>query len=272
MPPPIATTVPSPPPTPPPRAAEEIVVDQRFEGRVAVVTGGASGIGLAIATRFAAEGARVVLVDYNRAGLDAAVPVVRDAGASDVLAQLCDVSDEPQVQATIAAVLKAFGRFDVLVNNAGLMQFKALEEFTGADWLKVLGVDLLGAFFFTKQAFLHMGEGGAIVNVASIHAVETTPQVASYAAAKAALLSLNRSTAIEGKPRGIRANAILPGAVDTPMLRENPNVKSGVEKLDERFIGRPEDIAALVAYLASDDARFVQGAEIRADGGRLDRL
>jgi NAD(P)-dependent dehydrogenase (short-subunit alcohol dehydrogenase family) len=247
-------------------------MERRFEGRVALVTGGASGIGLAIANRFAAEGARVVVVDYNPPGLDAAVPLLHAAGAADVLPQLCDVSDETQVERTVAEVMQRFGRFDVLVNNAGLMQFKPLEQFTGADWLKVLGVDLLGAFFFTKQAFLHMGNGGAIVNVASIHAVETTPQVASYAAAKAALLSLNRSTAIEGKERGIRANAILPGAVDTPMLRENPNVKSGVEKLDERFIGRPDDIAALVAYLASDDARFVQGAEVRADGGRLDRL
>jgi NAD(P)-dependent dehydrogenase (short-subunit alcohol dehydrogenase family) len=245
---------------------------KRFDGRVAVVTGGASGIGLAIAKRFAAEAARVVIVDYNQAGLDAVMPLVRDAGATETLALLCDVSDEQQVRATVEAVMARLGRFDVLVNNAGLMQFKPLEQYTGADWLKVLSVDLLGAFFFTKQAFLHMGDGGAIVNVASIHAVETTPQVASYAAAKAALLSLSRSTAIEGKPRGIRANAILPGAVDTPMLRENPNVRSGVEKLDERYIGRPEDIAALVAYLASDDARFVQGAEIRADGGRLDRL
>jgi NAD(P)-dependent dehydrogenase (short-subunit alcohol dehydrogenase family) len=245
---------------------------KRFDGRVAVVTGGASGIGLAIAKRFAAEAARVVIVDYNQAGLDAVMPLVRDAGATETLALLCDVSDEQQVRATVEAVMARLGRFDVLVNNTGLMQFKPLEQYTGADWLKVLSVDLLGAFFFTKQAFLHMGDGGAIVNVASIHAVETTPQVASYAAAKAALLSLSRSTAIEGKPRGIRANAILPGAVDTPMLRENPNVRSGVEKLDERYIGRPEDIAALVAYLASDDARFVQGAEIRADGGRLDRL
>ena len=136
----------------------------------------------------------------------------------------------------------------------------------------MLGVDLLGAFFFTKQAFLHMQAGGAIVNVSSIHAVETTPQVAPYAAAKAALLSLTRSTSLEGRPKGMRANVVLPGAIDTPMLWENPNIKSGVERMDERDVGRPEDVAALVAYLASDDARFVQGAEVRVDGGRLDRL
>ncbi|WP_133500733.1 SDR family NAD(P)-dependent oxidoreductase [Cognatilysobacter terrigena] len=247
-------------------------MERRFENRVALVTGGASGIGLAICKRFAAEGARVVLVDYNQANLDAAAPQVHDAGAPDVMASLCDVSVEAQVEATVTSVLDRFGRIDVIVNNAGLMQFKALEDLTGDDWLRVLGVDLVGAFFFTKQAFLHMKDGGAIVNVSSIHAVETTPHVANYAAAKAALVSLTRSTVLEGKARGIRANVILPGAIDTPMLRENPNVKSGLETLDDRDIGKPEDVAALVAYLASDDARFVQGAEVRVDGGRLDRL
>ncbi|MGY3266119.1 SDR family NAD(P)-dependent oxidoreductase [Lysobacter sp. HA35] len=247
-------------------------MDRRFENKVALVTGGASGIGLAICKRLASEGARVVIVDYNQANLDHAEPEVRTAGAADVLTSLCDVSVEAQVEATVKATLDRFGRFDVLVNNAGLMQFKPLEELTGDDWLRVLGVDLLGAFFFTKQAFLHMGTGGAIVNVSSIHAVETTPHVANYAAAKAALVSLTRSTSLESKPRGLRANVILPGAIDTPMLRENPNVKSGVETIDENDVGKPEDVAALVAYLASDDARFVQGAEVRVDGGRLDRL
>src|SRR5262249_42088724 len=120
--------------------------------------------------------------------------------------------------------------------------------------------------------FLAMQAGGAIVNVSSIHAEETTPLVASYAAAKAALLSLTRSGALEGKPKGIRVNAILPGAVDTPMLWNNPNVASGAEAVDRAFVGRPEDVAAVSAYLASADAAFVQGAAVRVDGGRLDRL
>jgi NAD(P)-dependent dehydrogenase (short-subunit alcohol dehydrogenase family) len=244
----------------------------RFQNKVVLITGGASGIGLAAAKRFASEGARVVLADYNQANLDAAVPEVQAAGAPAVLASLCNVSVEAQVAATVAATLAKFGRLDAVVNNAGLMQFKALEELTGDDWLRVLNVDLLGAFYFTKQAFLHMKPGGSIVNVASIHAIETSPLVAPYAAAKAAMLSLTRSSSLEGKPKGIRTNVVLPGAIDTPMLWENPNIKSGVEVINKADVGKPEDVAALIAYLASDDAAFVQGAEVRVDGGRLDRL
>ena len=176
------------------------------------------------------------------------------------------------MEVIVTEALKRFGRLDVVVNNAGLIEFKPLEELTGADWLRTLNVDLLGAFYFTKQAFLHMKPGGAIVNVASIHAVETSPLVAPYAAAKAAMLSLTRSSSLEGKPKGIRTNVVLPGAIDTPMLWENPNIKSGVETLDKADVGRPEDVAAAIAYLASDDAKFVQGAEMRVDGGRLDKL
>ena len=244
----------------------------RFQDKVVIITGGASGIGLAVAQRLASEGARIVLADYNEANLAAAVPVVQAAGAPDVWGSLCNVSVEVQVEATVAETLARFGRLDVVVNNAGLMQFKPLEELTGDDWLRILGVDLLGAFYFTKQAFLHMRRGGSIVNVASIHALETSPLVAPYAAAKAAMLSLTRSSTLEGKAKGIRTNVILPGAIDTPMLWENPNVKSGVEIIDKADVGRPEDVAAVIAYLASDDAAFVQGAEVRVDGGRLDRL
>ena len=236
------------------------------------MTGGASGIGLAVAKRLASEGARVVLADLNQDNLTKALPEVKAAGAPDVWGSVCNVAIEDQVAATVSGTLTRFGRLDVVVNNAGLMQFKALEELTGDDWLRILTVDLLGAFYFTKQAFLHMKPGGTIVNVASIHALETEPLVAPYAAAKAAVLSLTRSSALEGKPKGLRINAVLPGAIDTPMRWDNPNVKSGVEKIDRADVGKPEDVAATIAYLASDDAAFVQGAEVRVDGGRLDRL
>jgi NAD(P)-dependent dehydrogenase (short-subunit alcohol dehydrogenase family) len=173
----------------------------------------------------------------------------------------------------VGAAIERFGRIDVIVNNAGLMTFKTLAEFTGDDWLKVLRVDLLGAAFFTRQGFLHFGEkGGAIVNIASVHAVETSANAAPYSAAKAALLSLTRTTSIEGRDVNIRANAILPGAIDTPMLWENPNVKSGAETIHKRDVGTPEDIAAAVAFLASDDAKFITGTTLAVDGGRLARL
>ena len=217
-----------------------------------------------------------MVASLGNSSIDGAVDEVRKAGAPDALGCPCDVSHEAQVEAAAKACVDRFGRLDVVVNNAGLMTFKALQDFTEDDWLKVLKVDLLGAMHFTRQAFSLMGQGGAsggaIVNVASVHAVMTTANVAPYAAAKAAVLSLTRSTAIEGKAKGIRANAILPGAIDTPMLWTNPNLKSGAEKLDPKDVGKPENIAAAAAFLASDDAAFVTGASLAVDGGRLAHL
>ena len=244
----------------------------RFSERVVIVTGGASGIGLATAKRFGSEGARVVIADLHQEKADAAANDLRRAGAPDAFGFACNVAEEPQVAAAVAKTIERFGRLDVVVNNAGLMVFCPLEKLTTDDWLGVLRVDLLGAFYFTKQAFLKMKAGGAIVNVSSVHAIETEPLVAPYAAAKSALVSLTRSASLEGKPKGIRVNCVLPGAVDTPMLWDNPNVKSGQEKIEQHDVGKPEDIAAVIAYLASDDAAFVQGAQVRIDGGRLDHL
>ena len=244
----------------------------RFTNRVCIITGAASGIGLATAKRFGHEGARVVIADLDSKKAEAAVAEVVSAGAPDAFGSACDVANEDDVQETVSKTLERFQQIDVIVNNAGLMSFKPLEQLEGDDWLSILKVDLIGAFYFTKQAFLHMHAGGAIVNVSSIHAEETQPLVAPYAAAKTALLSLTRSASLEGKPKGIRVNAVLPGAIDTPMLWNNPNVKSGEEKIIAGDVGQPDDVAAVIAFLASDDARFIQGAAIRVDGGRLDRL
>ncbi|TFW28650.1 SDR family NAD(P)-dependent oxidoreductase [Massilia horti] len=244
----------------------------RFTGKAAIVTGAASGIGLAVATRLANEGANVVLADIDANGIATLEQQLLAAGCQGVFCSPCDVSDEDQVQRAVDAAIGRFGRLDIVVNNAGIMVFKPIELQTKDDWLRVLGVDLLGAFFFTKHAFRAMTHGGAIVNVSSVHAVETEPLIAPYAAAKTALVSLTRSAALEGKPKGIRVNAVLPGAIDTDMLWSNPNVKSGQEKIATNDVGKAEDVAAAILYLASDDAAFVQGAMLRVDGGRLDRL
>jgi NAD(P)-dependent dehydrogenase (short-subunit alcohol dehydrogenase family) len=245
---------------------------KRFKGKAAIVTGATGGIGLEICKRLGAEGARVVAAALRQDALDDAARQTKAAGAPDAFGVVCDVSDAAAVEAAAKACVERFGRLDVVVNNAGLMTFKALEDFTQDDWLGVLMVDLMGAVHFTRQAFHRMAQGGAIVNIASVHAVMTTPNVAPYAASKAALLSLTRSAAIEGKARGIRANVILPGAIDTPMLWSNPNLKSGAEKLDPKDVGKPADIAAATAFLASDDAAFVTGATLAVDGGRLAQL
>jgi NAD(P)-dependent dehydrogenase (short-subunit alcohol dehydrogenase family) len=244
----------------------------RFDNKTVIVTGGASGIGLATARRFGSEGARVVIADLDATRAATAAAQVKQDGAPDAWACECNVADESQVIACVNSTMERGRTLDVIVNNAGLMTFKAITDLTADDWKGVLGVDLMGAFFFVKQAFLHMTRGGAVVNIASIHAIETEPFVAPYAAAKAALVSFTRSAALEGRARGIRVNAILPGAVDTPMLWNNPNVSAGIERVDKSFVGRADDIAAAVAFLASSDAGFIQGAALVVDGGRIDRL
>jgi len=241
--------------------------DGRFKGKVAIVTGASGGIGSAVCARLAEEGARLVLVDRDppKAGIPAESADVWSAPPTDV-------GHEDEVAAVFDGALERFGRIDHIVNNAAVMTFKPIEALTREDWYRVLDVNLLGAAYFTRHAFTAMRPGGSIVNVASVHAIQTSPLAAPYAAAKAALCSLTRTAAIEGKPKGIRVNAILPGAVDTPMLWDNPNVKSGAEQIAPAYVGAPADIAAAVAFLLSDDAAFVTGAGLVADGGGLASL
>lgn len=236
-----------------------------FAGKVAIVTGAAGGIGQAIARAFAENGAALALIDRSADAIDC-------DGLGQVAAIGCDVGDTAQVDSAVADTLDTFGRFDILVNVAGIMIFKPIEDLNAADWQQVLAVNLVAPALFTGHALSHMPAGGAIVNVASVHARRTTTLVASYAASKAGLVSLTRSTAIEGRARGIRCNAILPGAIDTPMLHDSPAIRSGAEILDPADIGLPQDIAALARFLASDEARFITGAEMVADAGRMARL
>lgn len=244
----------------------------RFQDRVAIVTGAAGGIGRATVIRLAQEGCRVIASVRRPDDCKELVEAAKAAGAPDAAVVGCDVSVEAQVEACCEAAMSRWGRLDAVVNNAGLMTFGPIVELTEDDWLKVLRVDLVGCAHFTKHAFKRMKPGGAIVNVASIHAVMTSADAAPYAAAKAGAVSLSRTAAIEGKPLGVRVNALLPGAVDTPMLWDNPNIKSGAEKIDPSDVGKPEDIAAAIAFLASDDAAFVTGTALVVDGGRLAKL
>ena len=234
-----------------------------FTGRTVLITGAAGGIGWAAAKAFAEEGASLVLADLGSfTGRDL-------AGAVTVS---CDVSKESEVEAACQLAIDRFGSLDIIVNVAGLMIFRPIEELTEQDWQRVTGVNLLSVAYFTKHGFLRMKPGSAIVNVSSVHAVQTTPMVASYAAAKAGMLALTRAAAIEGKPKGIRCNAVLPGAIDTPMLWSNPNIKSGAETIDPADVGKPEELAAAIRFLASAEASFITGASLAVDGGRLAQL
>lgn len=244
----------------------------RFKDKVIIVTGAAGGIGHACAQRFAREGGSLILVDRAVDRADTACRDLEQLGAPKVVLAKCDVSREAEVSGICDLAIEAFGRIDVIVNVAGAMIYKPIEELTGDDWRQSFDVNLMGAVYFTREAFRRMKTGGAIVNVSSVHAHQTSANVAPYAAAKAALCSLTRSASIEGKAQGLRANAVLPGAIDTPMLWASPNIQSGAEVLSADDVGRPEHIAAAVAFLASDEAAFVTGSSLLADGGRLAKL
>lgn len=226
-------------------------------GRTVLITGAGGGIGRAAARIFAADGASLVLADLH---------------APDSNMIRCDVSKEKDVEAACQTAIDRFGRLDVIVNVAGMMIFKPIEELTEQDWLQSISVNLLSVGYFTKHGFLRMKPGSSIVNVSSVHAVQSTPMVSSYAAAKAGMLALTRAAAIEGKSKGIRCNAVLPGAVDTPMLWSNPNIKSGAETIDPADVGKPEEVAAAIRFLASSEASFITGASLAVDGGRLAQL
>lgn len=232
-------------------------------GKVAFVTGAAGGIGGAVARAFAAAGARLALVDR------AAPAAPTDP---DMAWFACDLGDADAVAAAWDGALARFGTIDILVNVAGIMIFKPIEDQDADDWRRLLAVNLIAPALLTGCALRAMAPGGSIVNVASVHGRRTTALVASYAASKAALISLTRSTAIEARDRGIRCNAILPGAIDTPLLHASPAIRSGAEVIDQADIGRPEDVAALALFLASDEAGFITGEDIVADGGRMGRL
>lgn len=242
----------------------------RFTNKTCIVTGGGSGIGRATCMQMAAEGGRVIVADLDLATAQSTVDAIRAAGGTAVAAQ-CDVGNSAQVQAVIAKALTTYKTLDVIVNDAARMTFTPIVDIAEADFFGVLATNLGSVFLFSKHGASHMPPGAAIVNVTSVHAFATTPNVVPYASSKGAIEAFTRGFALEMQARKIRINAVAPGSVDTPMLWDNPNVRSGVEK-PSGAIGKPEDLAEAICFLASDDARFVNGATLLVDGGKLAAL
>ncbi len=242
----------------------------RFAHKVCIVTGGGSGIGRATCNRLAEEHGRVVVVDLNEEHGNQTVESLRSAGSEAIFAK-ADVSQSREVQAAVDAVVTRWGEVHVLVNNAAMMTFKNVVDLSESDWDHVLGVNLKSVFLFCKYALPHMPKGGAIVNTSSVHAHQTEAGVSPYVASKGGIEAFARCLALECEPRKVRVNCVAPGAVNTPMLWNNPNVKSGKEKV-KGSVGEPADIAAAICFLASDDARFITGETLVVDGGRLDIL
>lgn len=252
---------------------------QRYEGKVALVTGGASGMGRATSKRLASEGAKVVLTDRNVAD---GLKVAAEIGDSALFLEQ-DVTDEAGWPKVIEAARKRFGALHVLVNNAGIGGLMGAnpEKETLEGWRRIHGVNLEGVFLGCKHAIPAIREagGGAIVNISSLAAMQGTPALAAYGASKGAVRQFSKTVAIHCAHRGykIRCNSVHPGPIETPMLQDllsrggsmDPaeGRRKFIESVPLKMLGKPEDIAAAVAFLGSEDARFITGEELMVDGG-----
>lgn len=248
---------------------EETPVEQRFVNKTVIVTGAGSGIGAGAAKRFAAEGANVVLAGRSRDKLEA---IAAGLEPDRVLVQTCDVSDESQVAALMAAAAGRFGGIDVLVSNAGTAVFKDFAETTTADWRETMAIDLDGVFFCARAALPHLEKSkGAIVHVASVSGMGGDWKMTAYNAAKGGVVNFTRSLALDLAGRGIRVNAVAPSFTITDMTGDMKDDQRILAKFAERMpLGgpaTPDDIAGPILFLASDDARFVTGVILPVDGG-----
>lgn len=242
----------------------------RVSGKVALITGGASGLGAADARLLAAEGAKVVITDLQ-ADLGGEVA----ASIPDALFLRHDVRDEAQWQDVVAQTIARFGRLDVLVNNAGLVRFGNVEDCDLDIFRLQMQVMVEGCFLGCKSALPHMtkGGGGSVINVASVAALKGISAIPAYSAAKAGVIALTRSVAVHCREQGygIRVNAIAPGAHDTPMTRQAldqlPQDNAGLDQVNAHGQGRPEDVANLVLFLASEESRQITGTHIVIDNG-----
>ncbi len=244
-----------------------------LEGKIALITGAGSGIGAACALRFAAEGARI-------AGLDIGATPLEDWLAAALLTETelysCDVRDEAQVEAAVAQILARFGGIDIVVNAAGVAGGGPVHLVPVADWDRVIDSNLKGTFLVCKQAIAAMltRRGGSIVNIASIEGLEGTEGGSAYNASKGGVVLLTRNMAMDYARKGIRVNAVCPGFIDTPMLRQvfgHPGMEEMMARVRDahqlgRF-GRASEIANAVLFLASEEASFITGQALAVDGG-----
>jgi NAD(P)-dependent dehydrogenase (short-subunit alcohol dehydrogenase family) len=245
---------------------------QRFEGKVAVVIGGNSGIGLATAKSFAAEGARVVITGRDPETLRAAAQEI----GHGAVATRSDIADLKQIESLFAGIERDFSRIDVLFVNAGIGAFLPIESVTESDWDRIQNVNLKGVFFTVQKALPLMGKGTSIVLTGSIGALKGIPTGSVYAASKAGLRALGRSFAAELVGRGIRVNVVSPGPIETPIIHRTGGLPpEAIPALREQMIantpmkrmGASEEVASAVLYLASDAAGFITGIDFLVDGG-----
>jgi len=244
----------------------------RIEGKAAAVTGAASGMGRAIARRFAAEGASVAVLDCDREGAEETTKMITDEGGKAILVPT-DVTEESSVESAVGATVKEFGKLDIFINNAGIVIMANAADTTIEDWDRVHNVNLRGVFLCCKYAIPHMREqgGGAIVNIASISSFVSIPMHAAYSASKAGLLGLTRDIAVSHGPENIRANCVCPTSTDTPLIRKAGAGRGALKRMAKmhplRRISEPEDIANACLFLASDEARCITGIALPVDAG-----
>jgi glucose 1-dehydrogenase len=239
----------------------------RFQNKVCIVTGGGSGIGRATCIQLAKEGGLVLVVDMNeKGGLETADLITKTNGCAAFF--LADISIPQQIEQAVTTAVDKWKKVDVLVNNAAMMTFKPILELTEEEWDKVMAVNLKAIFLFCKFCLPHMSNG-AIVNVSSVHAHQTTVNVIPYATSKGGIEAFTRGMSREYQREQTRINCVAPGAVDTPMLWNNPNMKN--EDIDG-LVGTPAEIADAICFLASDESAYINGTTLVVDGGRLDKL
>ncbi|MER3468443.1 MAG: 3-ketoacyl-ACP reductase [Thermoflexus sp.] len=253
----------------------------RLKDKVAIVTGGAMGIGKGIATVFAREGAKVVIADVNETAGREAEKELRDQ-SFDVFFIWCDVSKEEDVKKMIQETIKRYGALHILVNNAGIGVYKSIAEATREDFERCLAVNLIGPFLCTKYAIPHLkaSGGGSIINIASVHAVQNVGGTAPYAASKGGLAALTRAAAIDLARDNIRVNAICPGWIDTPLVRgifaSSPDPEEMRRRVERRQLlgrlGTPEDVGYAALFLASEEASYITGTLLFVDAGMTAQL